>query len=148
MSHWVWYSVGRVLYRITIEVDHLKADLFNRKTVEETREFFDLVATSAREHRRSRILICVRASSPVFTVERSGFFSHFKKVSADPSHKIALVADTEELGYSHQYIEQLGQRQGINVRNFRNERSALAWLKTETAPPEARGADGQHPDRR
>ncbi len=137
-----------MLHRITIETHYLRADLFNRKTVEETREFFDLVAASAREHRRSRILICVRSSSPVFTVERSGFFSHFRNVSADPSHKIALVADTEELGYSHQYIEQLGQQQGINVRNFRNERSALAWLKTETAPPEAQGADGQHPDRR
>src|SRR5258708_31130270 len=104
MSHWVWYSVGRVLYRITIEVDHLKADLFNRKTVEETREFFDLVATSAREHRRSRILICVRASSPVFTVERSGFFSHFKKVSADPPHKTALAAVTREVGSAPHYI--------------------------------------------
>ena len=140
--------MGRVLHRITIETHYLRADLFNRKTVEETREFFDLVAASAREHRRSRILICVRSSSPVFTVERSGFFSHFRNVSADPSHKIALVADTEELGYSHQYIEQLGQRQGINVRNFRNERSALAWLKTGTATPGAPGGDDRHPDRR
>lgn len=120
-----------MLYKISIESDYLKADLFNRKTVEETQEFFDIVANSARTHQRSRILISVHASTPLFTVERSGFLAHFRSVSVDPSHKIALVADNEELGFSHQYIEQLGRLQGINVRNFRDERAGLVWFSGE-----------------
>ena len=136
-----------MLYRISIEADYLKADLFNRTTVKETQEFFDIVATSALDHRRTRILISVRASSPVFAVDRSGFFTHFRSVSVDPSHKIALVADTEELQFSHQYIEELGRQQGINVKNFRDERSGLAWFKAGGDAREAENS-GDHPDRR
>ncbi len=120
-----------MLYKITIKPNYLKADLFNRETVNETQEFFDIVAGTALQHKRSRILISVHSSSSLFTVERSGFFTHFRSVSRDPSHKIALVADTEELGFSHQYIEALGRQHGMNVRNFRDERLGLAWLKTE-----------------
>src|SRR6185295_9083265 len=46
-----------MLYKITIERDYLKADLFNRETVMETQEFFDIVADSAQQYRRKRILI-------------------------------------------------------------------------------------------
>jgi hypothetical protein len=31
---------------------------------------------------------------------------------------------------SHQYIEALGRQQGMNVRNFRDERAGAAWCKT------------------
>jgi hypothetical protein len=120
-----------MLYKINIEPDYMRADLFNRETVKETQEFFDIVAGTALQHRRSRILISVHSSSTLFAVERSGFFARFRNVSGDPSHKIALVADTVELGFSHQYIETLGRQQGMNVRHFRDERSALAWLRTE-----------------
>jgi hypothetical protein len=121
-----------VLYRITIEKEYLKADLFNRTTVEETQEFFDAVAASAQEHQRSRIMISVHSSSSLFTVERSGFLARFKSMSVDPSHKIALVADTRELGFSHQYMEKLAQQKGINVKNFRDERSGIAWFTSGT----------------
>jgi len=121
---------GGVLYRISIETGYLKADLFNRETVAETQEFFDIVARSALENRRSRILISVHSSSSLFTVERSGFLARFKCVSADPSHQIALVADSEELGFSHEYMEDVGRRQGINVKNFRDEHSGIAWFNT------------------
>ncbi len=120
-----------MLYKITIEQDYLKADLFNRETVMETQEFFDIVADSAQQYRRKRILISVHSSSPLFAVERSGFLRRFKDVSEDPAHKIALVADTEELGVSHQYIETLGRQQGMNVRNFRDESSGVVWCRSE-----------------
>ncbi|HLX79236.1 MAG TPA: hypothetical protein VKS43_01500 [Burkholderiales bacterium] len=121
-----------MLYKITIERGYLKADLFNRETVKETQEFFDIVVDSALQHRCSRILMSVHASSPLFAVERSGFLARFKSLSGDPSHKIALVGDTEELGFSHQYIEALGRQQGMNVRNFRDERSGVAWFTADS----------------
>lgn len=120
-----------MLYKISIEPSYLKADLFNRETVEETQEFLAIVATSALQHQRTRILISVHSSSALFAVERSGFLARFREVGVDPSHKIALVADTEEMGYSHQYIEQLGRQQGLNVRNFRDERAGLAWFESD-----------------
>src|SRR6266700_2899325 len=80
-----------MLYKITVESEYLKAELFNRETMEETREFLQIVAGAAMRHQRSWVLICVHASNPVFTVERSGFLAYFRKLSADPSHKIALL---------------------------------------------------------
>ncbi|HTF15565.1 MAG TPA: hypothetical protein VK643_12945 [Burkholderiales bacterium] len=120
-----------MLYKITIEPDYLWAELFNRETMEETREFLQLVASAAMKHERSRVLMSVRSSNPVFTVERSGFLSYFRKLSVDPSHKIALLGDSEELGISHQYIELIGRQHGVNVRSFRDQAAALEWFKAE-----------------
>ncbi len=120
-----------MLYKITIEPDYLWAELFNRETMEETREFLQLVANAAMKHKRSRVLMSVRSSNPVFTVERSGFLAYFKKLTADPSHKIALLGDSEELGISHQYIELIGRQHGVNVRSFRDSAAALEWFNAK-----------------
>lgn len=120
-----------MLYKITIEPSFLKAELFNRQTMEETREFLRVVAVSAIKHGRPSVLISVRSSNPVFTVERSGFLAYFKKLTANPSHKIALVGDTEEIGISHQYVEFIGRQNGANVRSFQDETAALQWFETD-----------------
>ncbi len=57
-----------MLYKITVEPDYLNAELFNRETMDETREFLQIVANAAVKHRRSQVLISVHASNPVFTV--------------------------------------------------------------------------------
>ncbi|TLY59734.1 MAG: hypothetical protein E6K48_10645 [Gammaproteobacteria bacterium] len=118
-----------MVYRITAERDYLRADLFNRETAEEAREFFEAVADSASRYHRSWILISVHSSMAVFTVERSGFLTRFTSVGDDPAHKIALIADNQELDHSHEYLALLGRLHGINVRHFRDEPSALEWLK-------------------
>jgi len=131
-SHWrEAQRPVNMLYKITIEQDYLWAELFNRETMEETREFLQLVASAAMKHERSRVLMSVRSSNPVFTVERSGFLSYFRKLSADPSHKIALLGDSEELGISHQYIELIGRQHGVNVRSFRDQAAALEWFRAD-----------------
>jgi hypothetical protein len=121
-----------MLYKITIEADHLRAELFNRETMEETRVFLQIVANSAIKHGRSCILMSVRASNPVFTVERSGFLAYFKKLGEDSEHRIALLGDSEELGISHQYVELIGRQHGLNVQSFRDEAAALQWIRHKT----------------
>lgn len=120
------------MYKVAIEPGYLKAELFNRETMTQTREFLQLVADAAMKHGRSRVLISVRSSNPVFTVERSGFLAYFRKLSADPSHKIALLGDSEELGISHQYIELIARQQGVRVQSFRDEAAALQWLNAKS----------------
>jgi hypothetical protein len=120
-----------MLYKITVEPKYLKAELFNRETMEETREFLQLVAAAAMKHQRSWVLICVRSSNPIFTIERSGFLAYFKKLSAEPAHKIALVGDSEELGISHQYIELIGRQHEVNVHSFKDEEAAVEWFNAE-----------------
>jgi hypothetical protein len=118
-----------MLYRITSENDYLRADLFHRETAEESREFFCAVAEAMLRRRCSSALISVHASSPLFTVDRSGFFAEFAILDSDPERKIALVADNDELDYSHEYFALLAQHQGMNVRHFRSEAAALDWLQ-------------------
>ncbi len=119
-----------MVYTIRIEPDYLRADLFNRETAEETQEFFDHVAGQALRNGRRNVLIWVHSSSPVFAVERSGFFTQLRGLGADPSHKIGLLADTAELGYSHEYLESLGALHGLNVRHFVDQPSVIAWFRT------------------
>ena len=122
-----------MLYKITVEPDHLRAELFDRETMEETRSFLQIVANSAVKHGRSSVLISVRSSNPIFTVERSGFLAYFKKFGEDPQHRVALLGDSEELGISHQYLELIGRQHGINVQSFRDETAALRWIRNKTA---------------
>ena len=128
------------MYKITIEQDHLRAELFDRETMEETRAFLQIVANSAQKHGRSSILMSVRSSNPIFTVERSGFLAYFKKLAENPEHRIALLGDSEELGISHQYVELIGRQHGVNVQSFRDEVAALQWIRKTSAGQEALGA--------
>jgi hypothetical protein len=121
-----------MLDKITVEPDHLRAELFNRETMEETRAFLQIVASSALKYGRSSVLMSVRSSNPVFTVERSGFLAYFKKLSENPEHRIALLGDSEELGISHQYVELIGRQHGVNVQSFREEAAALQWIRQKT----------------
>ena len=121
-----------MVYTIRLESDYLRADLFNRQTAEETREFFDQVAKHAQSKGCRNVLIWVHSSSPVFAVDRSGIFTQLRALSAEPSHKIGLLADTADLGYAHEYFESLGSLHGMNVRHFADPRAALAWFRADT----------------
>ena len=58
--------------------------------------------------------------------------AYFKKLAANPEHRIALLGDSEELGISHQYVELIGKQHGISVQSFRDEAAALQWIRHKT----------------
>jgi len=116
-------------YQITMEHGFLRADLLERETAEETRAFVQAVSLASISHHCSRVLVHVRLSNPLFTVERHGVLGAFKKIASDPAHRIALLGDTLELGMSHDYVSLLGRQQGINLRSFQTEGEAVGWLK-------------------
>lgn len=118
-----------MFYRISPESDFLRAELYDRRTAEETREFLEVVAHSALKHRTAQILIVVRSSNPIFTLGRSIFFEQLRPLVTNASHRIALLGNSQELVWSHQYIEMLGRQMGINVRSFSDEPAALRWLR-------------------
>jgi hypothetical protein len=122
-------------HRIGVESGYLRAELFNRQTVEETRHFLEAVLPAALEHGIPFILICVRNSAPIFTIERVGF-SQYLDLVFKSEYKIALVADTPELRIAHQYIATLARMRGVRLRAFPEETSAIRWLTArETSPP-------------
>jgi hypothetical protein len=116
-------------YKIAMERGYLRADLLERETAEETRTFLRAVVFESVKHGCPRILVHVRSSKTLFTVERYGVLETFKKLASDPAHRIALLGDTVELGMSHDYVALLARQQGISLRNFQNESQAVEWVK-------------------
>lgn len=123
-----------MLYRIIIEPDYLKAELFGRETEEETREFLESIASAAVGQRCSNVLITVHGSRPVFRFEQHGLFEFFKILAGEPPYRIAMLGDSEELNISHEYAELLAGQHGVNIRSFRNEAAALRWLRARDDP--------------
>jgi hypothetical protein len=127
-----------MLCEITVEPEYLKAELFDRRTAEETREALGAVIAAARKHGRSQILVSMHASRPIFQVERSGLLDRLKELGDMSRYRIALTGDSEELRLSQQYVESVARRAGINVRSFSSQQAALEWFKDRRWLPDRR----------
>jgi hypothetical protein len=121
-----------------MERGFLRAELLERETAEETRRFLRAVVFESARHACSRVLVHVRSSKTLFTVERFGVLETFKKLASDPAHRIALLGDTVELGMSHDYVALLARQQGITLRNFQNEQQAIEWVRDRRRPGDRR----------
>ena len=130
-------------YKIAMESGFLRADLLERETAEETRRFLRAVVFESIRHGCPRVLVHVRSSKTLFTVEKFGVLETFKRLASDPAHRIALVGDTVEMGMSHDYVALLARQQGITLRNFHNESQAIDWVKDRRRPEERRNHSEQ-----
>jgi hypothetical protein len=117
-------------HRVTVEAGYIRAELFNRKTIDDTRRFLEAVIPQVLKQGCPRVLLCVRNSAPVFTVERYGF-SRYLDIVFKSKYKIALVGDTLELRIAHQYIATLARLRGVNLRAFPEEAAAIGWLTAD-----------------
>jgi hypothetical protein len=111
---------------------YLRAELFGRQTVEQTLEFAQALSAEARKLAANRILIWVRNSRPIFKLERYSISEKFRQLANNRQLRVALLADSDEVRASHQYIEVLASQQGAPVRAFRDEARALDWLAAQS----------------
>lgn len=128
-----------VVSKISVEDDFVRAELKGRETAAETRAFLRSVAEAAEAAGRTRVLIVVSASKPLFAVEKFGGSSYFAMLRRREGSRVALVGDTDELRAAHEYLELLAVQYGVNVRSFHSERVALKWLLSEQHAPTAAG---------
>jgi len=113
----------------------LCATVYERDTAEQTREFLLAVHAAARERGLSKVLISVRQSRAIFKPEDYGLEAGgYANALVAPGCPIALLADTHEVNSANEYIEMVARQQGLNVRAFRDERTALRWLNGAGAP--------------
>ena len=117
-----------MLYRITIEPDYLRADLYHRETLQETGEFLEAVAESSLKHGRAQILLSVHSSRPLFRIGK--LLDRFEAQLKEAPFRMALLADSEELEMANQYAEVLARPRGGKVQSFREEAAALRWLRS------------------
>jgi hypothetical protein len=125
-------------YALHVESGCLRAELFDRRTVEETREFLRASIAEGIKHGCTAALILVRSSRPIFQVEQYHLSEYIKELAARPDVHVALVAADGETHATHQYIELLAKQQGAHVRAFRLESEAAEWLRS---PSEFRQSD-------
>jgi hypothetical protein len=123
-------------YRITVEPDYVSAELFDRKTAEETRAFLAAVAAECRRHQLPRVLISVQSSRPIFSVEKYGL-SSFVELAVKFSGKIAVLGDSAESRIAQEYGAMLARLRGANVRTFRDKATAIGWLTDARRGPES-----------
>ncbi len=116
-------------YQFSVVEDCLKAELSGRESVAETAAFLRAAAEEAQKARLPRILISVKRSRPIFKLEQYRITEHLKQLAANREVRVALIADSDELRAAHQTIEVLARQHGANVRAFREETEALAWLR-------------------
>src|SRR5882672_7339797 len=124
---------------ITLDRGVLRAELFGRETVEETRAFFRAIVSASRESQCPYILISIRSSKPVFQLERHGLIEYFRELAVTPSRRIALLGDSRDLRLSHEYIELIARQHGLNVRSFPDETAAYQWFRDPRQRQERRG---------
>ena len=111
---------------------HLRAELFGRRTAEETLQFAAALVAEAKKAPATRILVWVRNSRPIFKVEQHNLSDKFRQLATMKDVRVALLADSDEVRASHQYIEVLAGQQGANVRAFRDEARAMNWLSPQS----------------
>lgn len=122
-------------YRIAVESDFVSAELFDRRTPEETQAFLAAVTATCLERRLFRVLISVRSSRPIFRADRYGLAS-FIELATRHSGKIAVLADSIEGRIAQDYAAMLARLRGVNVRTFRERTAAIQWLTERRAAPE------------
>lgn len=120
-------------YKIEQAKDYLRAELCERETADETQEFIEALKARTAQYGCTRVLVCVRNSRPVFKLDAHGINGYFRHMAGNAANRVAMISDSHELRSSQQYIAMLGREQGAKVKAFRDEPSALAWLRSDSA---------------
>jgi hypothetical protein len=124
-----------VRMRITIEkrAGYLKAEMLERDTAEETKQFVMAILAELQKGGTPRVLISTRQSRPLYKVESWDLSSALDQLMALKDRlRVAFVSDSRELALSQEYIEFLAKQRGLAFRTFAGEPAAIAWL-TENA---------------
>jgi len=106
---------------------YLFAELEGRETAHDMREFLLAVKAACQKNDCPRILLSIRASQPMFKAEDYGLSGYANQL-VKPACRIALVGDSSDLNFAHEYIEIVARQQQVNVKSFRESSSAVRWL--------------------
>ena len=114
---------------------YLRAVARKRETVDETRAAHGQLLEEMAKHGANRVLALLLDSRPIFKVESYNLSALFDRLAAVPGFRMALVSDSAEAFSSHQYIQLLALQRGLEVRAFRDEAAAQAWLLDDPSWP-------------
>lgn len=134
-------------FRVERREGYVLAELENRDTRAQMREFLEAVKAACLAHQCPSILIRVQASRAMFKAEDWGLGEGFAAALATPACRVALVSDSSELNHAHEYIALIARQQSFNVRAFRDAEAAQRWLASNEEIAAAPELDGLQPAR-
>ena len=115
--------------RIARDNGYLRVDLSGRESPADMREAIARMLDECRKQEISSVLICTRASRPLFRVEEFGLSGFLDEMSE--ACKVAMVAENSDLRASDDYIATMARQKRIAVRTFPDEAGAVRWLRGE-----------------
>jgi hypothetical protein len=130
-------------YAIEAKAGYIHAELKGRESSQDMREFLVAVKAACQKHDCPKILLSIRASHPMFKAEDYGLAGEMPGYVADlvkPACRIALVGDSADLHFAHEYVELVARQQQVNVKSFREAASAVGWLTSEGQQQRTRSA--------
>jgi hypothetical protein len=115
-------------YTLEKRAGYLKAEMVERDTAEETKQFVAAILAELRKG-ETRVLISTRKSRPVYKVESWDLSVALDQLTAIRDRlRVAFISDSRELALSQEYIELIAKQRGLAFRTFADEASAVAWL--------------------
>jgi hypothetical protein len=125
-------EAGAMRYTIVAGPQYIKAEMVERDTAEETKEFVHAILETLRKHKPPRALISIRSSRPVYKVDSWNLSGALDQMVPLKGLRVALVADSRELAMSQEYIALLARQRGVDFRTFAAEKEAAEWLVEPT----------------
>ena len=118
-----------MVYRITLEPDFLRAELFDRETIAEVKSFLRAVAKACEKNRRACILLRIHDMTPIYQDDLYEMIRYVGTLTLPPSWKIALLGDTTDFRGTHESVEAVAGRLRLNLWVFQDEAQALLWFR-------------------
>jgi hypothetical protein len=115
-------------YTIKAEDNLVRAQAWGRDTQHVPPQFYAAILAEARKHDITRILVELTQRIALTAVNQFHLIDGLPSLGITPHCRIALVHHTPGLFEASDMIDIVANNRGLNVRNFRDVDSALAWL--------------------
>ena len=116
-------------YTIAADGELIRARVWGRDTQEAPTQVCDALFAEASRLGLTRILVELTQKFALSGVNQFQLIDRLPGIGVTPSHRIALVHHTPGIFEASDMLDLVAGNRGLNVRNFRDVDSALAWLE-------------------
>jgi len=117
-------------YTIRPEGDLLRAHVWGRERDDPPSHVCKAILEESRKHGLKRILVELNQKWPLSGVSQYILVEKLPALGLTYEHRIALVHHTPGLHEANGMIDLVARNRSINVRTFRDVRSAIEWLRS------------------
>jgi hypothetical protein len=116
-------------YSIAADEEFLRVTMSGRKDDEPPSHVCKVVLMESARLQRPRILIELDQQAPLSILSQHQLITRLPELGLTPAHRIALVHRRPDLQQANEYINTVAGNRSLNVRNFPDTESAIAWLR-------------------